>query len=315
MNATTGSLTDDPTPVLLFFLKEAAPEKTTLIDEYSRLHPLSFRTEKEDHSLRLRAYVRLGIIEIGVNCIARLWARAVAYEYIWRLMVEQLKTDSSAITFNIDIDHIAIQLLSWSVICEWNVALKELTGEIEFNMAHALKEMLPVNATELFKPVGTELAFQEAKRIWKYAMGYLMHHEFVHIRRKHESDEGFPSIEEEKSADREAAEWMLDAIDEGINEFFYRSQGIALALLWLAGTEVHTGPLASKSHPAGYDRLFQVLDQFINNPNHPTWAFVAVVLKVHFLAEENEGIEVTQFSSAREEANYYIDVISRQRPD
>ena len=96
--------------------------------------------------------------------------------------------------------------------------------------------------------------------LFMIAIAFIVLHELAHLKLRHERCEGPASIEQEKEADRFAAEWLLNASDSSstrCNNFL----GIAIALLWLTVFNVYIGPGNYRTHPSGYDRLYQVLHQ------------------------------------------------------
>ena len=122
---------------------------------------------------------------------------------------------------------------------------------------------------------------------------------------------GAESILQEKDADREAAAWLLDGLDQYDPRFVKRGLGVALACCWLAAVDVHTGPLTDGSHPPGYDRLYQVLERHVSDPMHPIWAFAAMILEMHLHARSASYDVDREFESQQDAVNYYCDVISR----
>jgi len=94
--------------------------------------------------------------------------------------------------------------------------------------------------------------------------------------------------------------------------------GIAIALLWLTVFNVYLGPSHGETHPSGYDRLFQVLDQAICRDDGVeeslVWDFVSRMLFVHM---DNAGFQFDtdkMQGTPREQVNYMIDLLSKQEP-
>lgn len=158
--------------------------------------------------------------------------------------------------------------------------------------------------------------------LFRYACAFIVLHELGHLKFGHTYTEGYPSLEQEKEADRFAAEWISDSASgssgdveaDRLNALF----GIAVALLWQTVFNVYFGQKESRTHPQGYDRLSQVLDQVIdwsNEEEHQmVWYFVSTMLFMHMWSagyDFDQDDAVHMQGDPRDEANYLIDRISK----
>lgn len=155
--------------------------------------------------------------------------------------------------------------------------------------------------------------------LFRYATAFILLHEIGHLKFKHSES----TYENEKFADRFAAEWLSEAAFSSSSENMEGNRlsallGIAVALLWLTVFNFYFGMKKSKSHPEGYDRLYQVLEQVIDQGNEDehklVWWVVATLLFIHM---DSAGFDFDiDFDAARlqgsqqESANYLIDRIA-----
>jgi hypothetical protein len=110
------------------------------------------------------------------------------------------------------------------------------------------------------------------------SMAFLIHHELAHIKARHPSK----SIENEKEADAEAANWILHrSLEENDLRFIKRSLGIAIPLEVLITKGILTGEYGGRDHLPSYDRMLQILGSFITDKNHVVWGVVIAILKLH----------------------------------
>lgn len=141
------------------------------------------------------------------------------------------------------------------------------------------------------------------------AIAYVMHHELSHIRLKHE---GGSNIENEKEADNEATDWILNhSLDEWDDMFVKRSIGIAIAFEVLTAKGIYTGNFGGVTHPFTYDRLYNTLVRYITDPNHIVWALVASTLKLHLDNAKISTLDVV-YKDFHECVNAYIDLLSKR---
>jgi hypothetical protein len=140
------------------------------------------------------------------------------------------------------------------------------------------------------------------------SIAYLIHHELAHIRLHHS---GGSNIDIEKEADAEATDWLLNhSLDEWDYKFIKRALGIAVAFEVLTARGIYTRKFGGITHPYSYDRLFQNLDKYINDPQHIVWALIASTLKLHL---DNKNIKTPEvvYADFKECVNSYIDLLSR----
>lgn len=300
----------DPGPFLIRLMKAVAPEKGDELERIIAELGISFRIEHDAERIFFTANAQERVITVGVKCLGRLWANAFAYFCIYTDLADAKVRDVNLREMSLrDSERLkkASDLLKWAANADVQIKLSRRYG-ISFDDISLPPDLpIPFSESEFAsdKHVADELSLM--------AIGYTLHHERVHIELGHEWCEGFVSIEQEKTADMRAAEWLLDSTGVDEKALLKRQLGIAVGLGWLASLNIYLGPTGGDTHPSGYDRLFQVLDQFVEDDNSVLWAFVSVILGVHL---QNQEVEIEldlerEFTSFREVVNYYVDVISR----
>lgn len=254
------------------------------------------------------------IIRIGTKCTVRLEKQAYAAGVVMLAISNpgfqhMGRTERHALLSPAD------ALLTWSVGAQLRYVLTRKGYRVEpEDVLPGYMEQLPPDILESL----TETQHDRGRGLFLYALAFVLLHELGHLKFGH--TESTP--ENEKIADRFAAEWLSEAAfsssgdveADRLNALF----GIAVALLWLTVFNVYFGPKKSTTHPEGYDRLSQVLDQVIdwgNEEEHQmVWYFVSTLLFIHmdsagFDFDERDAIHMQ--GDPRDEVNYLIDRIAR----
>lgn len=160
---------------------------------------------------------------------------------------------------------------------------------------------------------------------YKFSTAWILLHELGHLKLGHSYQRGFPSLVQEREADRFAAEWMMEsasrsATDQQEFDRLCALFGTSVALVWLTVLNVYFGRMESDSHPEGYDRLFQVLDQVIDRENslefEAVWQSIATLLFIHMRSagyDFDASYAIHTQGNSRDEVNYLIDRISKSQ--
>lgn len=298
----------DPSPFMTRLMQAVAPEKSDVLQDRLVRFGIAFAVDQSEDRIFFTADSGERVITVGLKCLGRLWANSFAYFCIYTSVAEAKTNDPSIREMSLNENERlrqATELLRWATTADIGIKLHQRYG-IEF-AASETPTGLPIPFS------GNEFASDEhvADELTLVAIGYTLHHERVHIELGHVRCEGADSFEQEKVADMRAAEWLLDSPDIQPNAMLKRQLGIAVALGWLASREVYVGKSGGNSHPPGYDRLFQVLDQYVEDDNDLIWAFVSVLLGVHLHNGQIELEMDQEFSSFKDCVNYYINEISK----
>jgi hypothetical protein len=159
--------------------------------------------------------------------------------------------------------------------------------------------------------------------LYRYSICWILLHELCHLNRGHTPQRGLVSWAQEKEADRFAAEWMLEAASDVAAhqrgaERLCALLGISVPLLWLTVVNVFLGTTRSPRHPEGYDRLYQVLDQVIDqrdvHEHNTVWACIATLLFIHM---DSAGFDFGESDASymqgdpRDEVNHLITRIEK----
>lgn len=114
------------------------------------------------------------------------------------------------------------------------------------------------------------------------AIAFLLHHELAHHRLGHDHppEDDAASIDRERDADREAAEWSLGRIPTGSCEYDKRLLGACMAMVLLTAHSLETNRLSAWTHPRAFDRLFHLLSERADD-DAGAWCFALWPVKLH----------------------------------
>lgn len=147
-----------------------------------------------------------------------------------------------------------------------------------------------------------------ANKVAACAAAFLLHHELAHVRLGHHpTEDSALSIEQEREADYEAADWILGKAPKG--QIFKRAFGITVGLVILVGRGVHYGYHDGETHPRTFDRLVFTLERYVADPGDTVWAFAMAVLKLHL---DNARILVPDvvFDNPKDAVNAYVEALA-----
>lgn len=299
-------------------LHRSMPSKASgLVHMFARLRPL-FEVDQDEPRILFQANSTDNVVTVGLKCTQRMQAHAMAAGVIFAAFREprfkQLSAEERGALFAP-----AGDLLSWAVASELQQSPRQADG-----FERSLEDILPGARPEIDETLLRGLSEPQRRLgmlIFQMSLAFILLHELGHLDLGHAGQIGSASLEQEKDADRFAAEWLLswpneaDPNDGGrISEFV----AIAVALLWITTLNIFLGAHGGETHPEGYDRLFQVLDQTINRENdleyNGVWGFVCEMLLLHM---EAAGFKFGPASyprdgDLRDEANYLIDRIANR---
>jgi hypothetical protein len=296
----------DPNEFFLGLLKERTFERKSSIQDVIDKYGISFRVNEQEERCYFTADYNTHEITVGIRSAARLMAHSFAYTSIHYGFLRKIQEAKKGRPVPVDYDKC---IANASHILQWAV-----TGDIESRGVLpervGIAACLPADVVGAFEASVPRDKQDIADIIYANALVWILFHEISHIELEHRSCKGFDSIEQEREADHNAAMWMLgcDSIDS--KELWQRRIGVATALGWLTAPNVYLGTPTSNTHPAAYNRLYQVLDRSLPDDEEDTWLFVQVILMLHLM---NRGIEfdddcfVPDFKS---NVNYLIDIVA-----
>lgn len=283
------------------------PEKADQVQAILTDLGVTFHVREDEERIFFRADSQGKQILVGLKCLARLWIHAFSHFTIFSDLValKERAPDATLDLRSTDRLRKAAHLLKWAVKADMQVRMTTYRG-----MTAALS--LPPEVESVFSEKAFVLHKKHADNHAFAALAFILYHELSHIRLNHVSEKGLASPEQEKIADREAAEWMLDSDQLSDNDRLKRRLGIAIGLGWLISLNVYIGRPENSTHPPAWDRLYQVLDQYIENDNDMAWVFTAAMLNTHLVNQRKSEVDCSlEFESAKDMVNYYLDVISR----
>jgi len=326
-------------------MKSVAPEKATQVDAHIRRFNVIF--ERDDQAARIRFFTRptrdqtSRIIGVGIRCLPRLWATAYAYLELYQVAADESAGRQEGGAVDIELAarpalDVARGLLTWATQNELKVRGDDARG----GTLEGFEEHPPKELPEPYAP-GLDGSTQHiATELSHIALAFILHHELAHIycghiglnedlvrwlkmrirneKRKKKAAlerelewEYSGHIQNEKQADTEAANWLLGNADTP-DKLFKRSLGVAIALSWLAVSDAYIGPTNSPAYPPGYDRLYQTLMKYLDDPDHPTWAVTAFVLMLHLQNAGKWEPNPDGYTSFRAIASWGVDILARE---
>ena len=287
-------------------MKMVAPEKATQLA--ALLADLDdVQIDKDADTIEFRSFSKEKVIVAGIKCLAQLWVHAFAYFTIFTDAVALKVRDPEA---NLDLrssDRLraAAVLLKWAVKADVQVALTDRNG------ANSAMLSFPSELEAVF----SQEQFAEHKRFADNhafaALAFILHHELAHIRLGHPRS-GAAFTRTGKSCGSYGSRMAFDSPGLSTTGIIGVKQlGITIALGWLASLTMYVGH-SSITHPPAWDRLYQFLEQYIEDNHNIVWAFAAEMVGVHLWNQRRSDIDLErEFESFKDETNYYIDVLSR----
>jgi hypothetical protein len=249
--------TDSPVrpllPIVARSIFSVAPERVEQLREACR----DLRIEIRDtHRFVCRYDAHTQAIELSTGMVEVCWATAHAYVTLYdRVLAGRRETTQRIVELGDDpVVRDAMALLTW--------AFKNLVDNTELPWP-----------TRLIRPVETPTAGSPenvADELAVCTIAFLIHHELAHHRLNHSAipraatpSERAWSIEQERDADYEAAEWVLGKVQEDDPRFMKRALGVATALGIMTAYGIHTGDHDGLRHPRSFDRLIHTLDRHL----------------------------------------------------
>jgi hypothetical protein len=302
---------DDVKKLLLSVSPHRAAELSALLDELNPTWLLDRDSDEDVFEARLGQPNK---VRMGLKCSKRLQVHAYAVA-VTLSSIAKPKPERDRILGPVN------EMLNWAVgtdLTRWlnrsGVTLRQ--GHVLRATDSDIPEHLLLNLSKLDKALGMSF--------YAYATAWILFHELGHLKLKHTYTQGFASLQQEKEADRFAADWMAAAASESTGQMRQVDRlcalfGSSVALLWLTIFNVYVGRQESKTHPESYDRLFQVLDCMID-PNDEqeyvaVWQSIATMLFIHMDSagyDFDESDAVRMQGDPRDEVSYLIDRIAHR---
>lgn len=311
MEANQQMLSDEIRKLLRVVSCDRADEIDTLFDELTPVFEVDRITEKTCFQAISGTP---NIIRIGFNCTVRLQAHAYASGIYFNAKAT-LGYEKMSLEERHQLTAPADQFLNWAV-----------GRDLQRWLCHRGQELDPKHVSAIASnhlPIEAINSLDNSQRIlgeglFRYALAFILLHELGHLKYGHSSS----TLDNEKQVDRFAAEWMSEAaFDSSGNVESDRLSalfGCAISLLWLTTQNIYFGDTEINSHPQGYNRLWQVLDEVIDQSNDDeqeiVWDIVSDLLFIHMDAagfpfdDKHDGIHLQ--TTPKDQVNYLINRIS-----
>lgn len=297
----------DPNEFVPGLMKERTPEKASALQAVIDSHGITFQFDETEERVFYTSHAKSGQIRIGLTCSTRLMAHSFAYLSANFAQIEKAKNIVLGLPVAADYDErlqAASELLTWAVT-------QDVKSKLPAHARGLVPDHLPDDLVHLLERCLQPRHHDAAGELFANALVWILYHEVSHIQNGDGKCDAFDSIEQEKCADRMAADWMLDSSELDPIDQWKRQVGIAVALGWLTAPIVYLGPGAMTTHPHAYDRLFQIIDRVVEPEQVDVWMFVQMVLVLHVLNRQLPVDEARMGANCRDNCNYLIDLISK----
>jgi Peptidase U49 len=294
-------------------LRRAAPHKGQELDKLIAERNPRFLLDAEEEKILFRTNGSMNTITIGVKCTCRLQAHSVA----GGIFISALSTSGYLKLSPQERAKLyapAEPLLTWAVGRDLRGWLKRRDG-----IERSLEEIMEGSEMELPPDLLASLTPEQwvlGQGLFTFATAFILLHEFGHLHLNHSGCSGTASILQEKDADRFAADWLIGSSSLSEARRLNCLLGMSIALLWLTVFNVFLGPGQSRTHPRGYDRLFQVLDLAISSDDEVesvmVWEFVSRLLFVHMDTADFQFDASRMQGTPRDQVNYLVDLLSKE---
>ena len=131
-----------------------------------------------------------------------------------------------------------------------------------------------------------------ANELFLCSAAWIIHHEFAHIYCDHQNKplNNEESRKQEKEADNSATKWILEGVsDEAILK--KRGLGVAIAALVITAQDILAGEFKETTHPRSFQRLYDALSPYFQDPDHLVYAFSTVICHINMSIG---GIEIAK---------------------
>lgn len=245
-----------------------APEKANALVDFRIKHdPCVVFTNDQEFSFRVNTESKE--IKLPTAALEYLWCACYAFYVIYQEY--SAANQGSANDFDLngnERSRDAIYLYKWGMEQLHNTPLKEWPSD-------KAKPEVTSNVKEDIKV---------ANELYLCAASWIIHHEFSHIKHGHINKplNNKESRKQEAEADNSATKWILEGIsDEAILN--KRGLGVAIAVLVLTAQDILAGEFKEATHPRSFQRLYDAICPYFQNPDHLVYAFSTVICHMNMV--------------------------------
>lgn len=247
-----------------------APEKVNELDTFRLNHdPCAIFTNDTKFSFRVNTQSKE--IKLPTAALEYLWCSCYAFYALYQEYCAA--NQGTATQFDINGSNrsqTAFSLYKWGI---------EQLGQ---NPSKEWPSDLPAPVTD---SIDADEDIKVANELYLCSASWIIHHEFAHIYCGHKNkpinDE--ESRAQEKEADDSATKWILEGVsDEAVLR--KRGLGVAIAALVITAQDILAGEFKETTHPKSFQRLYDVLDNYFQDPDHLVYAFSVVICHLNMAA-------------------------------
>lgn len=244
-----------------------APEKIDDLEDFRIQHdPCAMFTDDEKFSFRVNTESKE--IKLPTVALEYLWCACYAFYVLYQEYNTAHKKNAIQFDANgTERSREAMSLYMWGI---------EQLGE---NPSEEWPPHLPAPIANVTDPNSD---IRVANELYLCSASWIIHHEFAHIYCGHKNDpvNDEESRAEEREADESATRWILEGVsDEAILK--KRGLGVVIAALVMTTQDILAGEFKETTHPISFQRLYDILENYFEEPDHLVYAFTVVICHIN----------------------------------
>jgi hypothetical protein len=236
-------------------------------------------------------------IKLSQRVVEIIWCASYSYNIICKYLFENQR--------HIDFKHIdfcsnpvtkdAVKLIDWAFLP------KKPADEDEW----------PINLPSPIENPSLNSPEKMADELCLCAIAVILHHELQHVRLQQTPSTGADQINQEKDADFAAADWILGNKNT-VSEMAYLKRGYGFAISYdvIMAWELYRKKRLYYDHPRTFDRLINILEKYVIDPNHKVWMLLWVTFSLHFHRNKLEKPN-NEYDTYYECINAYAEILSK----
>lgn len=247
-----------------------APEKVNELDVFRLNHdPCAVFTNDTKFSFRVNTESKE--IKLPTAALEYLWSACYAFYVLYQEYCAA--NQGTATQFDIngsDRSRTAISLYRWGIDQLGQNPSKEWPSDFPAPIA---------NATDASEDV------KVANELYLCSASWIIHHELAHIYCGHKNEpiNNEESRSHEQEADDSATKWILEGVPDEAT-LRKRGLGVVIAALVMTAQDILAGEFKETTHPRSFQRLYEILCSYFQDPDHLVYAFSVVICHLNMAA-------------------------------
>ena len=244
-----------------------APEKIDELEFFRLQHdPCAVFTNDKKFSFRVNTESKE--VKLPTVALEYLWCACYAFYVLYQEYTAA--NQNNAIQFDAngtDRSRTAMSVYQWGI------------EQLSKNPREEWPSHLPAPAANT---ANSNCDIQIANELYLCSASWIIHHELAHIYCGHKNEpiNDEESRTQEKEADDSATKWILEGVSD---EAVLRKMGlgIVIAALVITTQDILAGEFRETTHPSSFKRLYGILDNYFQDPDHLVYAFSVVICHIN----------------------------------